>query len=60
MKRKQQVGECWVYVIFFVCVCVGASGSTTVFDNPGADRVRGSAPKFFWAVFAILSRFFYF
>jgi hypothetical protein len=22
MKRKQQVGECWVCVIFFACVCV--------------------------------------
>ena len=23
MQRKQQVGECWVYVIFFACVCGG-------------------------------------
>jgi hypothetical protein len=22
MQRKQQVGECWVCVIFFACVCV--------------------------------------
>jgi hypothetical protein len=29
MQRKQQVGECWVCVIFFACVCVGASDSTT-------------------------------
>jgi hypothetical protein len=36
MKRKQQVGECWVCVIFFACVCVGASDSTTVSDNPSS------------------------
>jgi hypothetical protein len=24
MERKQQVGECWVCVIFFACVFVGA------------------------------------
>jgi hypothetical protein len=29
MQRKQQVGECWVCVIFFACVCVGASDMTT-------------------------------
>jgi hypothetical protein len=29
MQRKQQVGECWVCVIFFACVCVGASDSKT-------------------------------
>jgi hypothetical protein len=29
MQRKQQVGECWVCVILFACVCVGASDSTT-------------------------------
>jgi hypothetical protein len=96
MQRKQQVGECWVCVIFFACVCVGASDSTTASDDPnflrslchvrralswggprggpglpppwlrttfgsghpGADRVQGSAPKFFfWAVFAILADF---
>jgi hypothetical protein len=34
MQRKQQVGECWVCVIFFACVCVGASGS---FDNCSLD-----------------------
>jgi hypothetical protein len=28
MQRKQQVGECWVCVIFFACVCVGTSDST--------------------------------
>ena len=34
MQRKQQVGECWVYVIFFACVCVGASVTTTASDGP--------------------------
>jgi hypothetical protein len=36
MQRKQQVGECWVCVIFFACVCVGASDMTTVFDDPSS------------------------
>ena len=36
MKRKQQVGEYWVCVIFFACVCVGVSGSTTVSDDPSS------------------------
>jgi hypothetical protein len=35
MQRKQQVGECWVCVIFFACVCVSASDSTTASDDPG-------------------------
>jgi hypothetical protein len=34
MQRKQQVGECWVCVIFFACVCVGASDMTTASDGP--------------------------
>jgi hypothetical protein len=34
MQRKQQVGECWVCVIFFACVCVGASDMTTMSDDP--------------------------
>jgi hypothetical protein len=34
MQRKQQVRECWVCVIFFSCVCVGASDLTTVSDDP--------------------------
>jgi hypothetical protein len=34
MQRKQQVGECWVCVIFFACVCVGASDMTTASDDP--------------------------
>ena len=33
MQRKQQVGECLVCVIFFTCVCVGTSDSTTVSDD---------------------------
>jgi hypothetical protein len=36
MQRKQQVGECWVCVIFFACVCVGASDMTTVSDDPSS------------------------
>jgi hypothetical protein len=34
MKRKQQVGECWVCVIFFACVCVGVSDSKTAPVDP--------------------------
>jgi hypothetical protein len=34
MQRKQQVGECWVCVIFFACVCVGVSDSTIASDDP--------------------------
>jgi hypothetical protein len=26
--------KCWVCVIFFACVCVGASDSTTASDDP--------------------------
>jgi hypothetical protein len=33
MQRKQQVGECWVCVIFFACVCVGASDMKTASDD---------------------------
>jgi hypothetical protein len=36
MQRKQQVGECWVCVIFFACVCVGTSDMTTASDDPSA------------------------
>jgi hypothetical protein len=39
MQRKQQVGECWVYVIFFACVCVGTSGSTTASDDPSSSAL---------------------
>jgi hypothetical protein len=39
---------CWVCVIFFACVCVGASDTTTASDG------------LFWAVFAIFSGFCYF
>jgi hypothetical protein len=34
MQRKKQVGECWVHVIFFSCVCEGASDSTIVSNDP--------------------------
>jgi hypothetical protein len=39
MQRKQQVGECWVCVIFFACVCVGASDMTTAFDDPSSSSL---------------------
>jgi hypothetical protein len=39
MQIKQQVGECWVCVIFFACVCVGASDSTTVSDDPSSSAL---------------------
>jgi hypothetical protein len=31
--------SCWVYVIFFACVCVGASGSTTASDDPSSSAL---------------------
>jgi hypothetical protein len=34
MQRKQQVGECWVCVIFFACVCVGVLDSTIASNDP--------------------------
>jgi hypothetical protein len=34
IKTKGQVLCCWVCVIFFACVCVGASNSTTASGNP--------------------------
>ena len=30
---------CWVYVIFFACVCVGTSGLTTAFDDPSSSAL---------------------
>jgi hypothetical protein len=39
MKRKKQVGECWVCVIFFACVCVGTSDSTTAYDDPSSSSL---------------------
>jgi hypothetical protein len=39
MQRKQQVGECWVCVIFFACVCVGMSDSTTASDDPSSSSL---------------------
>jgi hypothetical protein len=39
MQRKQQVGECWVCVIFFACVCVGTSDSTTASDDPSSSSL---------------------
>jgi hypothetical protein len=32
--------NCWVCVIFFACVCVGASDMTTVFDDPSSGFVN--------------------
>jgi hypothetical protein len=34
MQRKQQVGECWVCVIFFACVCVGTLDMAIASDDP--------------------------
>jgi hypothetical protein len=49
MQRKQQVGECWVCVLFFAFVCVGASDSTTVYGDPNflrsLCRVRWVLPR---------------
>jgi hypothetical protein len=39
MQRKQQVGECWVCVIFFACVCVGASDSTIASEDPSSSAL---------------------
>jgi hypothetical protein len=36
IERKQQVGECWVCVIFFACVFVGAPDMTTASDDPSS------------------------
>jgi hypothetical protein len=64
MQRKQQVGECWVCVIFFACVCVGADMTTADVPRgvPGGAGMPplvthlGQCPQFFfWAVFAIFS-----
>jgi hypothetical protein len=30
---------CWVCVIFFACVCVGASDSTTASDDPSSSAL---------------------
>jgi hypothetical protein len=50
MQRKQQVGECWVCVIFFACVCVWV--------HQIRQLRSGQRPEiFFWAVFAIFSGF---
>jgi hypothetical protein len=79
MQRKQQVGECWVCVIFFACVCVWARQirqlrltipsvelSMCIGRFPrGVPGGAGMPPLvtcsaleiFFWAVFAIFSRF---
>jgi hypothetical protein len=39
MQRKQQVGECWVCVIFFACVCVDASDMTTASEDPSSSSL---------------------
>jgi hypothetical protein len=39
MQRKQQVGECWVCVIFFTCVCVGASDMTIASDDSSSSAI---------------------
>jgi hypothetical protein len=63
MQRKQQVGECWVCVIFFACVCVGVLDSTTASDDPYSSVICvmcSVLKKKFGSVFAIFSIFFYF
>jgi hypothetical protein len=39
MQRKQQVGECWVGVIFFACVCVGVLDMKTAYDDPSSSTL---------------------
>jgi hypothetical protein len=34
--KKKGPSFCWVCVIFFACVCVGASKSTTASDDPSS------------------------
>jgi hypothetical protein len=34
MREHLGNGVCWVCVIFFACVCVGASDLTTTSDDP--------------------------
>jgi hypothetical protein len=48
MQRKQQVGECWVCVIFFACVCVGVSD----YDNWLTSPLNS-----FWAFLLFLADF---
>jgi hypothetical protein len=50
MQRKQQVGECWVCVIFFACVCVCVCG---------VRQIRQLYLTIPFAIFAIFSRFFF-
>jgi hypothetical protein len=53
MQRKQQVGECWVCVIFFACVCVWVRQIrqlrlTIPASAPGAFLRSGQRPEFFF------------
>jgi hypothetical protein len=48
MQRKQQVGECWVCVIFFACVCVWVRQIRQLrltIPSPRALCVRGRFPR---------------
>jgi hypothetical protein len=55
MQRKQQVGECWVCVIFFACVCVwvhqirqlGSQGGAGM-PPPGYVQRSAQRPEFFF------------
>jgi hypothetical protein len=47
MQIKQQVGECWLCVIFFACVCVGTSYSTTASDDPSSSDICVMCVSFF-------------
>jgi hypothetical protein len=60
MQRKQQVGECWVCVIFFACFCVGSflGGSQGGQPPPGyAQRSGQHLDFFFWRFLLFLADF---
>ena len=61
VERKQQVGECWVCVIFFPRLvaravrCTRCSRGVTGGAAPPPVGVRGSAPKnFFWGAVPLI------
>ena len=57
MKIKQQVGECWVYVIFFACACgVDVRLSALRLTIP-VDTFTETTVRLFWLFLAILGNF---